>query len=572
MFPDKIYTLLGLILFSALAILPLFPGFPSLRRAENSLIRFTERRAFSVWVLFLAVIGIRLLVLPAFPVPVPGVQDEYSYLLMGDTFAHGRLTNPTHPMWISFESMDVNWTPTYHSMYPPAQGFLLAIGQLMGHPWIGVLLSNAAMCAAIVWMLQVWISARWAFLAGVITALQFSVTSYWINSYWGGAVAATGGALLLGAMGRIRRRAQCRYALVLGLGITTLANSRPFEGFVFCIPAAIYFLWWMAGKIRTRDNFRARAIQVLIPVLASMILLASFTAYYNWRLTGNPFLLPHILFHNTYYSAKSFLWQDPTPPLHYHNAQFEGVFNGWARNYYHKSWKDAGRLTEEKIEMLGSYFFNPAEWILLPMAPFLFRDKRMRLLLATLLVGMLGVFLVVWGHPHYAAPLVCVMFGLLVQMMRHLSTIEVKGRRIGSLLVRIVLITLFATTLNRVMERSCDEGLRRCWKNIEREEIADELRSVPGKHLVVVRYYNSHNYHFEYVYNGADIDSAKIVWARELDEAQNQRLFAYFKDRQVWLLRPDEIDPRVRQLKPYPGLGVKTDVLRAAIASRYKVF
>jgi len=572
MFPDKIYTILGLIVASALAILPLLPSFSKMRKAESAVIRFTERRTFAVCVLFLAVIGVRLMVLPAFGVPVPGVQDEYSYLLMGDTFAHGRLMNPTHPMWISFESMDINWIPTYHSMYPPAQGFFLAIGQLLGHPWIGVLLSNAAMCAAIVWMLQVWIPARWAFLAGAITALQFSVTSYWINSYWGGAVAATGGALVLGAAGRIRRGARWRDGLALGLGLAILANSRPFEGMAFCIPTAMYLLWWLLGKIRTRDKLRTRTIQVFLPLLASMIVLGGFMAYYNWRLTGNPFLLPHVLFTETYYSARSFLWQDAKPPLHYHNAQFEGLFNGWARDYYHKSWADAGRLTKEKFAMLGDYFFNPAEWLLLPMVFFLFRDRKMKLLLATLGVGMLGVFVVVWGHPHYAAPLVCVVIALLVQMMRHLNTIEIKGRKVGALLVRVIVVTLLVTTLDRVLTRTCDEGLRRCWKNIERAQTAEELSYTAGKHLVMVRYYKNHDYHFEWVYNGAEIDSAKIVWARELDAAQNERLFAYFKDRKIWIFRPDEHDPKVRQLQPYPRVAGQAQALSSAAISHGGAF
>lgn len=542
---------IALLLVVLVGVLTLWkPGLGNLffQKIEIALSRFAERKKLAIFVLFFAVIAIRLAVLPLLHVPIPGIHDEFSYLLMGDTFAHGRLTNPTHPMWMSFETFHVNWHPTYSSMYPPAQGLALAIGELLGNPWIGVLLSDSAMCAAILWMLQAWLPSRWALLGSVFATLNLGIASYWMNSYWGGAAAATGGALVLGALARIGRRATVGNALLLGLGVAILANSRPYEGFLFCIPTGMWLIAWLAGKMKSRNSLSLRIRVILLPLAVCIVLLLGFMGYYNWRLTGNALLMPHVLNTRTYHSAPLFLWQHPRAPLKYNNDQFEDFYNGWEREDYQTTWKDAFDVTAEKVARLGVEFFWPAVLFLLPGLPFALRDRKMLLLVFTLVLVAAGVFAVIWSAPHYAAPITCVIYALLVQAVRHLRTMKWRGRALGMALSRALVLLLVLETGVNIARGACDPMWWTCTGDSSRLAILKKLEHSPGKHLIIVRYGDEHNIHDEWVYNGADIDGSKVIWARELSKEQNDKLFAYFKDRHIWLVEPDVNN---QELKPY---------------------
>src|SRR5262245_48097725 len=182
-------------------------------------------------------------------VPQPYRTDEFSYLLAADTYAHGRLTNPTHPMWLHFQSEEVLNRPTYQSKYPPAQGLLLAAGQALGgHPVVGVWLSMAAACAAVCWMLQGWLPPRRGLMGRLSAALNPGMLTWWGQSYWAGAAAMLGGPLVFGALRRLLRGPHARHAVVMGLGLALLANSRPYEGLLASLPVAAVLVGWMVGR------------------------------------------------------------------------------------------------------------------------------------------------------------------------------------------------------------------------------------------------------------------------------------------------------------------------------------
>jgi hypothetical protein len=519
-----------------------------LDRIENFGSRAAERKRWAIaWMAGLTIL-VRLGLLGLLPAPIPRAHDEFSYLLAADTFAHGRLTNPTHSMWIFFDTIHVNPFPTYMSKYQPAQGAMLALGQLLGRPWLGVLISVAVMCAALVWALQGWLPARWALLGGVLALLRLGVFSYWINSYWGGAVPAIGGAFVVGALPRIVRFRRSRDAVILGLGTSVLVNSRPMEGLVLILPVMAAAVFWMWG--RHSPAWRVTLWKLTLPFCAVMLICGMSVCYYNRRVTGNCAVFPYLINEQTYVSTPTLFWEKPRAPLHYLNPQFEGFYNDWM----HAQWLD-GRVdsVSQAVKHLALasiktvYFFLwPELCVPLLALPWLLRDRKVRFLIILAVISFLGFLLVPWTQAHYAAPLTAILFTLLTQAIRHIRLWRQNGRLIGVGISRVVV--LFAAVLAPIHPHTQTLG-HPSPEGIEfRARFEAALEAIPGKHLVIVRYSRNHDVLQEWVYNRSDIDQAKVIWAREIPGVDTRPLLNYFRGHSVWLAEPDLSPPR---LAPY---------------------
>ncbi len=514
---------------------------------EDRFRRLARRNILSVIVVGLLVVTLRISLIPVLGIPAPRWNDEFSYLLAADTFAHGRVTNPPHPMWIHFESFHIIQQPTYMSMYPPAQGLVLAAGERLGHPWIGQLIITALTGSAITWMLQGWMPPAWALLGGMLAVLRLGILTYWMNGYWSGSVVALGGALLLGALARLKKNPRVADAVVMAFGLAILANSRPYEGVVFSLPIASALAIWIFGK--SRPAFSVSFGRVVLPIILVLAVTGAGMGYYYWRVTGSPFRMTYQVNRETYATAPYFLWESPRPEPVYRHAVMRDFYR-WelARFDEYRALGGAAYRTWDKLVGSWKFYCGPLFTIPLLAFPWLWRDRKMRFPIFAGAFFLLGLAVETWTMPHYVAPATGLIYLLLLQAMRHLRLWRWREQQIGMALVRAIPVIACAMVLLRIGAAAAHTQIEPAWPrgNLDRVAITRQLEATPGSHLVIVSYGPHHDVDWEWVYNAADIDAAKVVWARDMGAGDNQELLSYFHDRQVWHLNGDESPPRLQ--------------------------
>jgi hypothetical protein len=181
-------------------------------------------------------------------------------------------------------------------------------------------------------------------------------------------------------------------------------------------------------------------------------------------------------------------------------------------------------------------------------------SKRTRFLLLACGVSLLGLAAEVFFAPHYGSPLTGVILALVLLAMRRLQVWRRWGRPCGLFITRaipLVCVVMFALRclagpLHLPLTRAFAAAWHQAAPKIEgRAAVLAELQRLPGKHLVIVRYTPDHFLDDEWVYNDADIDAARVVWAREMASPENEELIHYFQGRRVWLLEADQHPPKL---------------------------
>lgn len=487
--------------------------------------------------------------------PIPSLHDEYSYLLAADTFSGGRLSNPTHPLATHFETFHVLQHPSYSSKYPPLPGLFLALGQLLGHPALGIYIISALTVAGIYWTLRELFSHLWSLFGVFLAWSQFAPYSLYSFSYMGGNSSAFGACLLLGAALRLLSRTypSPRHAILLSLGAFVLAASRPFEGFTLCsltgLLLSAHFLLSLSPSLRRLWLTRLFPLSALVLALG-----AAFILFHNYRVTGHPLDLPYSVYENSHSNTPLFVLGTPraaalphTPHLQEFEKQFTAA--GFLEQGKKSYWQRFGERFQIALEAFIPWWF-PGIFLLLLSAT----SSRPWTWFAWSAIFMFiaACSFTVWFSRHYLGGLLPFFCLLAVTGAVQLSRFSCNGRAWGFHLLRASIWFLFFLQV-AVTIVAPSASVRAEPFASYRLAIQHKLESLPGPDLILVSYGPQASVHEEWVYNRADIDHAPVVWAHSLNPAQDQKLMDYFSNRRIWRLQVDEKASEPVEISAFPN-------------------
>jgi hypothetical protein len=521
---------------------------------------FARHRTLACLACAAAVVALRLALLGWVPIPSPAYHDEYSNLLGASTFAHGRLANPAPRAPEAFQSPHVLTRPAYAPKYPPGQALALAAGQtLFGHPYWGVLLSVAAMSGLACWMVQGWAPPGWGLVAGTLVLAFFGTASYWVQSYWGGAVGACGAELVIGSAGRMLRGRRFGSSLWLGFGALLLALTRPWEGAPLVMAA---LACGARDALRLPPEQRKQAVRRLaLGCVPGLIGFVAIQGAVNRAVTGEFLSLPYAVYMRQYHAVPA-LWVQPLrPEPAYPNAEMRQVhgLNGFeARSYYeihNLPWGSRAAYLWRRVWRAG------VEWWLgglagaLVFSFFAWPVRAMRRILLLVAAAIAPLLVEVWMYSHYTVGLLAGVLLLATWMLRWAGTAPARGRPGGALLA-----PLLAAILTIGLWRTAIAGPAHLQPGsigelgVSRERLAEKLTRSGARHLVFVGdRAEGCPWDAEWVYNGADLEGALVLFAHARRPEEDRRVAEAYPGRKLWRVTfaPSASSPCTPQVRPY---------------------
>jgi hypothetical protein len=347
-----------------------------------------------------------------------------------------------------------------------------------------------------------------------------------------------------------------RDAALLGLGAGIHCITRQFESTLLLVCILVYFV----PLLRRRDQLKKLA--PLLPyALATFAPFVILILLQNRAVTHNFFELPEQLSQYQYGVPTSLTFQ-PVPVPHVALTPQQAL-EYKLQTLGHGLEPDSLSHFLLRLEFRVRYyrfFFLAALYIAIAAFLFTARDPNTRYIIAALAIFALGTNLFPYLLPHYLAAVTCLFILIAIAGLERLSRISLNNLAVGAQAVKIIALLSIAHFVlwygSHLLENTSvasDLQPFETWDAINhgdphsRVAVNRQLAAISGKLVILVQYSPRHIFQNEWVWNAADIDAARIIWARDLGAAENARLLAYYPHRAFWLLNPDLLPPKLER-------------------------
>ena len=451
-------------------------------------------------------------------VPVPVVPDERAYLLSAKLFEQGRLTQPTHGLGEHFESLYVLAKPALASRYPPLPSVFLALGLMLGSAITGVWIACALWGGALFALCRELSGKTPAWLLTGLWFLFLAQGHYWSDSYWGGAVAAWAGTLVLLGVVKFRKNPGARACALWAGGVIALSLTRPFEGALYTLAT----LWPMAAVPDANRPARLRRLAGTVAITGLIALSANLA--YNAAVTGDMLMFPYVAWENHYLQAPRFIWQKNTP------APGTGPFVTQVLREGMRDFRSpAAEVRDAFVRCLDSWR-SAAGLGLALFVPVLAWRRRTRAWEAVPIIPLLLLpwflhWIAIPYFPHYAAP-----FAALPWAFAALALGEIRGMKSAVLLTGgLVAAAAIINTAPGARYRPDISEKRKDLTTILHEKAA--TFDLPLLFFVKVVQMRPTQAVFCGLYNDPDLARSRAIFAWDLGDAKNRRLLSAFPGR-----------------------------------------
>jgi hypothetical protein len=453
----------------------------------------------------------------------PHIPDEVAYVYHARYLASGALTGTPAPVPEAFGLYLIPFnSPEWYSPFPPGWPMMLALGVRAGAPWLVNPLFAGMNVLLVYLLMQELADRRVARLALILVGCSPWFIFMGMNLMSHTFALACFLVALIGILWA-RRTGQARWGWLAGGAVGAMVLIRPLDGVIVAVLLGV----WAIGIGGARLKISALAGFGIGTLLVSAVMFP-----YNWRVTGDPLVLPLELYYEQYFGHNSnALGFGPERGLNWAIDAFPGhsPFEALLNNLLN--------LFSVNVELFG---WSIGSLIFAIILVFAGKIEKRDWLALILMIAIVGVYSLYWfnGGPDFGARYwYLILIPLLLLTIRG---IQFAGTILPDTRLLFALGALCALTLINYMPwRATDKYYH--YLNMSPDILTLARANNFGTSIVLIRGASHPDYASAWIYNALDWrgDAPVYAWAR--DEQMCRQVIQAYADRPLWLVEGPSI-------------------------------